>query len=145
MKWVILIAPLIALAGCNSAENPVRHEFILPDGYKGVFKIVEDKTAGQPVKPVDGLVKITVPSNGIVMVKSTHTLQEWHKAVAVYKSGGILPFGVGALPDAESVAFFSLWTEANGTIYYLIGTKAEFDRLQKGSPWKADDYLPRGK
>ncbi len=141
-----LIALFIVLfnSGSDARDEPIlKHEFILPPDYRGAFKVVQDKKTGEVIAPIGGVIKVSVPASGIVVLKSTESLEKWHKAIAVYKGGTALPFGIGVLPNKESVAFFNLWTEADGTIYYFIGTKAQFDKVQKSTPWKVDEYLPK--
>ena len=143
MRWITLVAAVLSISGCNRPGEPVvKHMFILPDGYKGVFKVIVDTKSGLVVTPVKRVVKITVPPSGIVALKSNQTLRKWHTYTAIYKSGARLPYGVGVLPNPETVAIFDLWTDEEGAHYYLVGTKSLYESLLKHS-WKADDYLPQ--
>jgi hypothetical protein len=143
-RFVILVLA-ICLFGCERrVEKAMNVEFILPDSYQGAFKVIEDKSVGSEIEPIGGELSIEVPESGIVRLKDLRNLREWHKPRARYAGGAFIPFGVGQLSNEESVAFFSLWTNASGEIYYFVGTEKDFQTIQSGSPFDVLNYLPNG-
>jgi hypothetical protein len=143
-KLINLLVAAFCITGCDWPSTPstVTHEFILPAGYRGVFKVVENKESGQVAKLVNGVVKIVVPHNGIAVLNSTATLKQWHKVIAMSGTGP-LSLGVGELLSPESVGFFDLWGDSDGASYYFVGTRAGYDKIQKGGLWEAEKHFPK--
>ena len=119
-------------------------EFILPESYEGAFKLIEDKKAGAEIHPIGGELRIEVPESGIVRLKDLRVFREWHNPRARYAGGAFIPLGVGQSSDTKTLAFFSLWINSSGEIYYFVGTEKDFLKIQSGSPFDVQNYLPGG-
>lgn len=152
IKQITSLIFIFVLAGCGNetatrttdnpgvaAGNSGSIQFILPNDFSGVIKIAENQN-GIDVNQTNGVYEITVPENGNVSIKTATFFKTWHNENAVYRNGSALLNGNVEDVPASTVCFFALWTNANGIIYYFVGTKAQADQLQK-SAWQADDIL----
>jgi hypothetical protein len=139
-----LISFLLLMIGCNQPNrtpNPKANsstiKFILPTGFVGVFKIVENKDNG--ISPVisNGGVIYHIPSSGILITKDASYLKNWHKIEAVYTNGNTIDtsFASGA---EGTMKFYDLFSDANGGIYYLIGTSEE-----KAIAWQKSENIDK--
>ncbi len=72
---------------CSGTGPPVL--YILPDNFRGQIKLVVDAEAPE-VPLLDGNYVVRVPREGLVKVKSTDFLFQWHEVRARFKSGKAL-------------------------------------------------------
>jgi hypothetical protein len=122
MKNVATIITLCAvLFGCSSSGPPV--DFILPDGFRGIFVIIPDSEA-DPMTFRDGRYVVHIPESGILFVANVEPFNKWHTQTAYYSSGIQLPIGIIS-GNEDKVALRSLSTSSDGRISWLVGTKAE--------------------
>ena len=140
MKRIFLVAVLgLVLASSSSCINPACFwnpdvNFIFPDGYVGVFRLVLDEGQGLDVRPKGGLYMYEIPKNGILVVKSLEPLSQCHSEYAQYDSGAKIPtFGSDVNP--ETIALRGGLVESKGyeplTFIKLIGTKNDWDKFLK--------------
>lgn len=122
-----LLAALICI-GCEREEPTRSHQFVIPAGFRGIIRISEDP-AGTPVRAT-GDVTIMVPTDGVVKLRSTKSLYKLGRVAATSIDGSSIPKGIGGEPP-DTVRFFSLFSDSEGTNYYLVGTSDEWSRLQK--------------
>lgn len=132
----------VLLGGCLESNKYTVH-FVLPDGYRGAFKIIEDAdNRANPVTISDDVVTVSVPFDGIVKVTDVGFLTKWHSQKATYSNGRSLPSGMAVSPESDVVAFHSLWTDSEGTSYYFVGTPQELEEVQSAGPWKVEAFMP---
>jgi hypothetical protein len=133
------------MTACAASEPTAKtYRFLLPDGYRGALKLKTDSEADQPQKNPDEIYLINVPQDGVVRMRSLSGFGKWHKVSAQYLDGTFIPHGVGEMP-LDAVGFFSLWTDADGQTFYLIGTRAEYEQIQKAGPWEIEKHFPQAK
>jgi hypothetical protein len=112
---------LVLLISCSQPRGPsVR--IIVPDGFKGLIKIVEDR-AGVEVDLESGEYVYRIPTNGVLKVKEASGFADWHYREANYASGKPLPVYPGA-PKGK-VGLFMLGTHSSGKHFLFVGTEQE--------------------
>jgi hypothetical protein len=127
----------LVLALSSSCINPACFwnpdvNFIFPDGYVGVFRLVLDEGQGLDVTLKGGRYVYEIPKNGILVVKSFEPLSQCHSEYAQYDSGAKIPtFGSDVNP--ETIALRGGLVESKGyeplTFIKLIGTKNDWDKF----------------
>ncbi len=116
------------IMGCeNSPETKI--EFILPDNYYGVFKIVLDKRRGQEIIASDEKVRYSIPFSGVLFVKNVEPLRSWHKAVAKFQNGTVIPIEPPEINTDDIVALRYLVSDSNNQTFFLIGTASDKARF----------------
>ena len=61
---------LFAIIGCGRREGlPV--QFVVPDGYRGVFSVTIDSTSGIAVPVTNGQFIVTIPASGKLRISSS--------------------------------------------------------------------------
>lgn len=80
----------VLLVGCGGARSGLPVEFVIPVGYTGTVRMLEDPT-GQDIPMVDGRYSIVVPPDGFVRVRSFRPLEQWHALTARYADGTPIP------------------------------------------------------
>lgn len=139
--WALLIM-IVSFSGCFE-ENEWVLEIVLPQGYHGVFKIVEDsKNKITPQRREENMLTITVPDDGIVTLKKVEQFDDWHSTIVRYEDGTTITDANFYELDSSALGFYSLWSDDKNNIYYLIGTKKEYERLQEAGPWEIDKFIP---
>ena len=100
--------------------------FVIPDGFRGAFVLEEDASAPPaPLSRTGGPI-YTVPETGTLRVRSAAPLRDWHSATAAF--GGGEPLAVEHIgPIAPyhdyTVKLRSLFSDSQGRIFFLVGTK----------------------
>lgn len=144
LKFTLFLIPLLLFSGgCADRKNEKpKVVFILPEGFRGVFKVVQNNQ-GKMVASDSGTIFIIVPSDGIVSLKNREFLYDWHGIEAKFISGEMLYNADASEPKENETAFFSLWAESdNGPIFYLVGSKKDYEAARKAGPWKIESFLP---
>lgn len=128
--WPILA--IFILSGCGGAKGPPI-DFVVPKGFAGPIWIMLDSSA-QDIPLVKGRYLVTIPSNGILRVRTFEPFHSWHQASARYDDGPPLPLTSGASPaGANTVALRgggSAMGHRNGKeihwMPYFVGTEEEY-------------------
>jgi hypothetical protein len=127
MRWASMsLSVLLALAylGCNRSGSPVR--FVLPEGFHGVFQICEDKKRAVDLIKTNEMLLIIVPTNGLVVVKDSSFLEEWHGYSAEFPDGKLIS---EVDFDTNAVVLHDLFSKGDissgSTNYFLVGTDRE--------------------
>jgi hypothetical protein len=121
-----VIAVAIAMSGCLKPEQPTVVKFVVPEGFRGAFRITakaEAPVTVPSVKPHEINV-VEIPAGGLVRMKDTSALILAHHIQCVTAGGKNIPY---SKPEAmpKHIAIFPLYTESSGEYYYLIGTHVE--------------------
>lgn len=141
LNWFLLLIAVF-FWGCNE-EKVWELEIVLPEGYHGVFKIVEDPENGKVLKLNEkDVLTIIVPHSGIVALKQISMFDNWHQTVVRYEDGANITNANFYELDANTLGFYFLWSDSNNNIYFLIGTKNEYESLQKAGPWEVEKFIP---
>jgi len=121
---------ILAAGGCDASGPPIR--FIVPNGFKGKFDIIQDPKSGVVLTNRGGTLTCVVPPTGQLHVRSLKPFGKWHSETASYADGTALLLQADtSLPQADtsSISLFSLGSFASGStqgVSYLVGTSAEF-------------------
>jgi hypothetical protein len=103
------------LLGCNRSGPAV--QFILPEGFRGIFQVSFDKQHGRTVTESNGVLIIEVPTNAIALVGRDEFLTRWHQVSASYPSGTV--YSSEAF-DTNSIALYTL--ASSGHTYWWMLT-----------------------
>lgn len=129
-KWVIAACPLIIVflvavfRGDRSAG--VRIEFVVPNGFHGIFVVEEDAESGSPPQEVDGVVRYVIPKSGVLITTDAESFYDWHSESARYANGQEIP-----LPQVEAEKqhfLIGLSGDHRRRNLWLIGTRDEARR-----------------
>lgn len=105
--------------GCGIAESGPPHKYIVPDGYRGFFRIEVDAEKGEGPELVDGEYVFRIPASGVLTIADRSPFEQWHASSAAYASGTPLPTEYEAAP--EEVALYSFLT--SNSYDFLVGTE----------------------
>ena len=122
----------ILLSGYEARSEKV--EFIIPDGFHGIFQLSPDSNA-PPIPFTNGCFIVEIPKSGKLLVKDTAPFKEWHKPSARYRSGKPIKIGITA-NDGNEIFCFSLFSDSDGNQFALIGTSDEYRMAQRISPFE---------
>lgn len=140
--FALFILTVLAMGCTDNGSNASVIKLIVPNGFQGAIKVIQDTEKGVELQTTNGIIVIRVPSTGVYTCKSTKAFSKWHKLDLSYQSGEKLRVGQTGSTNSATMAFYDLWSDTSGTIYYFVGTKTEYDRAVKAGPWKIDDFLP---
>jgi len=135
----------LLLIGCTGGHGrPV--DYVLPDGYRGEFEIIQAKDGGRlPIE--NGAEVCQIPTNGLLKVDSLEAFRRWHTESARYASGGGLELKLTSdaprVPD--EVCVYRLGSSHSKTRFF-VGTHSDM-LAHIASPTaqtKAEEYWSGG-
>ncbi len=104
---------------------------VVPNGFRGVLTIEEADGAPGPEMGENSFTYM-VSGSGTCRTSALTPFRQWHKLRGRYADGSYLPvYGLGS-SDPTRVFLYELGGGSNDVLY-LVGTKAEYDRLHKGN------------
>jgi hypothetical protein len=115
---VLDIALLAVVPGCSDSGKPVL--FILPNDFKGEFRIVKDATRGADLAERNGEWVFEFPARGVLKVKNDRPFYRWHSERARYADGRpVVVDGIGTLAGSRPTGPNSTEssTDLNGTTH----------------------------
>jgi hypothetical protein len=144
MRWastLFILLLTLAFSGCKDKAQPVR--YVLPEGFHGVFQISEDSQKGVDLVKSNGVLFVTVPTNGIVVVKDCSFQMKWHQNTAIFPDGRIISEEDF---DTNAVVLHEVFYTGQ-TNWILVGTDREariaesmvFKPVQLARPLSEDD------
>jgi hypothetical protein len=124
--------------------------FVIPAGFQGAFRIIEDNSRGIDPQRINGEYVYSVPATGTLYVKSNKLFREWHRTTAEYADGTPIASEYDDLPGAP-IRLFQLGSMAattsgtgNGPAvstpqedWCFVGTRTQKDNFD----WPADRTL----
>lgn len=125
-KWIVAICAALLLTGWTVISNLQRRydvEFVVPDGFHGIFVIKEDRKNGIPPEWTDNSVRYIIPKSGVLITTDTSPLDVWHSESAKYSSGRQIPDPAG-VPRKRHI-LIQLTYDSLGRNTFLIGSKSE--------------------
>jgi hypothetical protein len=148
MKRILLVFALSIVLllhlGCISPScfwNPAVY-FILPQGHRGVFRLVLSETKGVEVKPSAGRYTYEVPKSGVLLVKSFEPLDQCHAEYAAYADGTQIPTEASNV-NSETIALRGgiVGSKGNGPLILtkVIGTDKDWNKVIEDS-YKSEFY-----
>jgi len=99
----------------------------VPNGFSGLFLVVEDKENGVDVQRKDGEYFFQVPESGKLVVKRLKPLIDWHREAARYQDGRKLP--TEELYNDNEIGLFALPYVAGKGVFYFVGSRSDFKRV----------------
>lgn len=114
--------------------------FILPTGYRGLFKIKVDQTYDQESVKENEEYIFKIPPSGILILHDDFPLYKWHKVKAEYETGAQIEIEKNNTSPL-TISFFALSTTDKKETYYLIGTRSEYDQFWKLSNMEREKYI----
>ena len=119
LAWVLSLL----VCSCGSADMPVH--FIIPDGYRGLFRVKLNKAAAAPDRIGDH-VQLNVPASGLLEIRTLKIFRRWHKERAFYENGTELRNDRTVPTSMENEVLFScLQAVGDHTLIYVVGTREE--------------------
>lgn len=146
MLLAVVVSLGAVLGGCVSCRQtkagnklfvgePIH--FVIPKGFKGEIRIVENKLTG--IVPVleKGRRVIHVPPNGFLEVSSLDLFERLHEEIAVFEDGVVIPSSLDenqALQE-NGIRFFGIGYSIGGkysqkTLVYFVGRQNELHLLK---------------
>jgi hypothetical protein len=126
---------------------------VIPDGYSGLFWVIEDSAAPAPgFTQTTGAVTITIPQNGVARTTRIRALDKWHRVEARDYSGNRVTtdtdvdrnprysvYGLGGIAVPNHLGKFQ------GIDVYFVGSFTDYRQQTVGS-WEGDlaDRLGQG-
>lgn len=127
-----MVGFLTCLGGCGGNGNialPVK--FILPDGYRGGFEIVQT-TEGEPLPIEGGALICRIPASGVLQTDTLADFGRYHTETAQYASGR--PLAIRPRNDhmavTDEVALFNIGNSRTRMRFFL-GTRSELVEFMK--------------
>ena len=110
--------------------------FVVPTGFRGYFKIVEDHEHDQAVVDTDGVYQFTVPEDGVLRLRTMSRLMKhvWFVS-ASFDDDTVLraPDSSPALDD--TVALSNATQYSSGDIWFWIGPGSELQQKYDRHEW----------
>ena len=126
-RWIIVVcAAMVLLVGLLVRLNRQRQynvEFIVPDGFHGIFVIQEDRKNGVPPERIGTKIRYVIPKSGTLVTTDTSPLDAWHAESAKYSSGRSIPDQAGL--QGKGHILITLIYDSSGRTTFLIGSNAE--------------------
>jgi hypothetical protein len=126
-RWIgalIVVVFLLGAALLIVMKAPVnRVRFIVPDGFHGIFVIVEDAVHGDVPKRNANTVTYRIPKSGVLYSRDVQPLKSWHASSASFYSGDNITDD--RLADENRYYYFPLDADSDGKIKSLIGTRRD--------------------
>lgn len=120
---------LCAVAGCADASGDPIH-YILPNGYRGPFKIVVDSAASGGYR-YDGKCHIyTIPANGVLRVSSASPFKYFHRTSAEYVGGRQIACSEPGPAGPDAVRLTALGA-TESEFWMVVGTEADVQKCQQ--------------
>jgi hypothetical protein len=150
---VLLIAGLVALAGCGGGGSPDPEPptvvITVPKGFTGPVWVVADPS-GIDVPSQDRVYRVPVPKNGLVRVKSTKLLEEKHKPAGAYDDGSPLAFedadpNVVCLRGGAIRALIARAEQEITYVVYYVGDEAQAVKFFEGDTKPKFEAKPKSK
>jgi hypothetical protein len=141
VKWTIFLVGLAGLflfLGIMSNRWLIRSglvdahcsvEFVVPDGFHGIFVIREDTKQGLPPDRNGNVIRYHIPDSGVLITKDALPLDVWHSEKAMYQSGSYMP--ESPQHSGSQNCLYGLATGSDGRSTWLIGTKLECNQYWK--------------
>ena len=113
----------------------VEVHFVVPSGFRGYFKIVEDPANGQAVVRTDGVYHSTVPEDGVLRLRSMAHLQVAWFVSASFSDGTILRAAKSAPALDGAVTLSNSTLYSSGDIWFWVGPGSELQRKYDLDEW----------
>jgi hypothetical protein len=139
----LVIALLTALAWIAVARFALRRpshavHFVVPNGWRGIFKLVPGRENCYEPTTNGERVTYVVPDSGVLVVCDAVPLGSWHTLTASFLDGTLIR--VNEDSDSLSLSLYPLGSTSQD-IWYVVGTKADrelalgqFAALETGRP-----------
>src|SRR5690348_11806538 len=139
IKFSLVITLVELCTGCES--KPAEVHFLIPNGYRGVFKVVVDQPDGTIIPKKDGRFIVEIPKNGLLKIKGENPFHS-PRYTAAFMDGKTIPYGKEFLGNPpKGIALWDLGVQVRykddqpiNTICWFIGTNEEFQKVDYSPP-----------
>jgi len=107
-KGLVSVFALVVafLSGCGIPGSEDSVHIVIPEEYRGVFKITADGR-GDEVFKENGSYRFGIPETGILGVRDTAPLRTFQEMKVTFESGENLPEGM--FENEHRLAYYYLW------------------------------------
>jgi hypothetical protein len=135
MRFIAFVFLLPFLGACSDSGTPVHYVF--PTGFSGHFVITRG-TSDSGGYTYDGTQHVyTFPENGVLSVRSTRPLEQWHTVTAALDDGTAIPWGEFETMNSEQIRFINLGATSDGEHFGAVGTQEQVESLRQ--QWNRGD------
>lgn len=128
MRFILLSLTLIFLGACSDTGAPVHYVF--PAGFSGHFVIARG-TSDSGGYANDGKQHVyTFSKSGVLSVRSTRPLEQWHTVTAAFDDGTAIPWGEVTTLNPEQIRFINLGATSDGEHIGAVGTQEQVELIQ---------------
>jgi len=115
-------ASVCLMIACSAKGRDL--ELLIPEGFRGMFKIVPNKNGVPAKRKETGELSFLVATNGICATSTADAFKHWHSlSVITYRGKRVQ---VGTSQDTKAaVQLRPLGSDDTGTYYFFIGTENE--------------------
>lgn len=125
----IVMVSILTVANIGCSVKILQTKYVVYDGFRGKFTIVQNQADGVPVKQSGDTYIYEIPPSGTLKLKGTDpALNRNESSEAYFKNGKQIPMPMDGLIKGQ-VGFMILDTDADGTTNFFVGTREEFDKL----------------
>jgi hypothetical protein len=101
-------------------------EFVVPNGFHGVFVVKEDPVSGAAPEREGDLVRYVIPESGVLITADAEPLLNWHTPSARFANGE----KISNLAEDRYI-LIGLSNDVAGRMKWLIGSPAEAQQYWK--------------
>ena len=146
IRLFLTVCLAVFSAGCSSRYGDPIH-FVIPDDYRGPFRIISDGIDGGGYRYDSNRHVYTIPSDGVLHVLTSRPMELFHRESAEYASGARIYWYEPAAPSASDVRLVALGSSDRDSHWYAVGDESEILRLQgawnESGPVSFEKLLPR--
>jgi len=119
----IVAVAMLWMNACQRMPTPANVHFIVPVGFRGMFSVASSPD-GEVPPIVDGVIQISVPSNGMVTVNDAAFMKRLGSMSASYSDQTPLQAQMRQplRPFSGQVSLYYATVDSHGTHYYFVGT-----------------------
>ena len=122
---------LFTSVACFRKRTASNVHVVVPNGFRGVFEVIEATNGNYVNVDNQGRYVITVPDTAMVLVHDTSFLVLIANLTATYADGQSLAVTTIRLKStkADSISLHLVTVDSNSTYYLLVGTDQQLDEL----------------
>ena len=126
-RVLLVVGPLLLLVlfvGYHFRDRHYRVEYVVPDGFHGIFVVQYDPSHGTPPERNGDFARYRIPESGLLLTTDVSVLYEWHAESATYASGKKVDDRLGPSGEGHMLIGLIGFNDKQRSMT-LIGTQAE--------------------